>query len=108
MSELDKKTIFKKHAPSTFQFFFRGGLILLTFWVGGILYGQFLMDVPSGLTAEEENQFRLGVGFGLGLYLAIIPIVLLCLHYVYELFRAKKRAERDVSSFNQNKVKGRK
>jgi len=105
MSELDTKAIFKKHAPSTPKFFFRGGLILLVFWLGGILYGQFLMDVPSGLTADEENQFRLGLGFGIGLYFAIVPIILLCLHYVYGLFRAKKRAEREVSSFYLNKVK---
>ncbi len=108
MSEIDSKAIFKKHAPSTSRFFFRGGLILLVFWLGGIAYGQFLMEVPAGLTGEEESRFRLGVGFGIGLYGAFIPVIALCLHYIYGLFRAKKRAEKEISDFYLNKVKGRK
>lgn len=106
MSDIDAKATFKKYAPSTSQFFFRGGLILLVFGLGGIVYGQFLMEVPAGLTSQEENQFRLVLGFGIGLQFAVIPIILLCLHYAFRLLQAKKRAEKEVSDFDLDKVKG--
>lgn len=76
MPELDAKAIYKKHVPSTFQFFFRGGLILIVFWFG--------------------------VGFGLGLQLAIFPIIALCLHYVFMLFRAKKLADAEIADLHKH------
>ncbi|MCM0611357.1 hypothetical protein KFJ24_02565 [Marinobacter sediminum] len=106
MSEIDLKAIYKKHAPSASQFFFRGGLILLVFWLAGLAYGQFFMEVPPGLTSEEESQFRLGIGFGIGLQYALIPILLLCLHFGFRLFQANKSAKKEISDFYLNKVRG--
>lgn len=105
MSEIDVKEIYKKHAPSNSKLFFRVGVILLVFWVGGIIYGQFFMDIPDEMNPEQTNDFRLGIGFGIGLYLSAVPTLLLCIHHVFKIFEAKKLTEEELLKLSLNKIK---
>lgn len=93
MSDIAEKEICRKHAPSTRRFLFRGGLILLAFGLAGIVYGQMMLDAPAGLTAGAQNQFKIGMGFFLGLQFSLVPVFALCLHYIFTLFQAERLAE---------------
>lgn len=96
--------LYKKYAPSPSKLLFRAGLVLLICLVGGIGYGLYFMDVSGSLDAEDEFKFRLGIGTMNGLYLCIVPWLILMGTYCINILKAKKKAERELFRIHQNKL----
>ena len=94
-NQIDKKL--KKHLPSGQVLLFRGGITILICIAIGMLYSILIMDVPAGVEGDKELSFRMGIGLGLGIFGAVIPVVILLAVYLTRLRQAIKEAAAEFS-----------
>lgn len=75
-----------QHLPTPSQKTYHCGLLILIAMAVGFGYSYLLMEVPAGLTPEDLEIWKMGLGAGFSLLLATAALVL---YIVWILSRAR-------------------